>query len=531
MKILFVERIVEYIDPMHIELLSALARRNGHTTYLSVLAQDDLEADIRRIQPDLIAFGGVKTGEHTHYLRASRAVKKIAKGIPVIMGGPHLTFNPGIIEDESVDAIGVGECDEAWPEYLNALESSNGQNEIHSIKNIYTKKNWFEKWKNVSFDERRNDLANRKTYLDDLPFFDRELVYNKTHLKDFPMRSFMSSRGCPFQCAYCFEPIYNNVYRGKGPIYNRYSVKRLCAELKEMKERWPTQFIKFYDDLFWIHKKVDPWLEEFAEVYPREVGLPFFCLTRCNILTEDHLKLLKPAGLHSVTMSIEAGNDYLRNEIIKRRMSREDILNAFDLCNKYDIKTFANTILAIPVKSEIMKQQGKTAIDYDIESLDINIQCKVTFGEFTIAYPYPGCELSKYAEEHGWFSQIEDFDKLHHSYQSQSPMKCFTDKEKMMQSNLALLGTICLFFPWMRNLIVNYLIKWPLQRLYYPFYFIVKGYLNIFEIYPMRLSLRNLLMNILRGYKIDKRKHSPDKILYKSGSCKKSDKSLPAKVA
>src|SRR4051812_5879931 len=103
MKILFVERIVEYIDPMHLELMSAFARRAGHTTYLSVLAQDDLETDLKRIKPDLVAFGGVKTGEHRHYVQASRTIKKISKDIPIIMGGAHTTFNPEIVEDPGID--------------------------------------------------------------------------------------------------------------------------------------------------------------------------------------------------------------------------------------------------------------------------------------------------------------------------------------------------------------------------------------------------------------------------------------------
>ena len=42
MKIMFVPRTVEYIDPMNIELMSALARRVGHPTYLSILSQNQL---------------------------------------------------------------------------------------------------------------------------------------------------------------------------------------------------------------------------------------------------------------------------------------------------------------------------------------------------------------------------------------------------------------------------------------------------------------------------------------------------------
>lgn len=496
MKILFVERIVEYIEPMHVELMSALARKLGHTTYLSVMTHDDLEADINRIKPDLVAFSGVKTGEYRFLLQASQIPKKISSHIFVVMGGPHTTFFPEVIEEPTIDAIGVGECDDAWPQLLLALEKND---DIHSIKNIYTKENWFGKWKNATFDERRMGLTPRTTALDNLPFFDRELVFRKTHLEYFPLRSFMSSRGCPFECTYCFEPKFNLIYRGKGPIHNRYSVKRLCHELKEVKDRWQTQFIKFYDDLFWVSKQVDPWLEEFAEVYPAEVGLPFFCLTRCNVLTEEHLKLLKPAGLHSITMSIECGNDYIRNEIIKRHMTRDQILNAFHLCYKYDVKTFANNIYAIPLKPEIMKEHGKTAIDYDIESLDLNLQSKVVFGECGMAYPYPGCELSDYVEKNSWFEKT-DFERLHYSYNGESPLTCFTKKEKLMQKNLAMLSTVCLLFPWLRNLTVNFLIKLPLTRLYHLMFFLAKGYLVIFKIYPVRLSAKNFFVNIFRSY-------------------------------
>lgn len=509
MKILFVESIVEYIDPMNIELLSALARRSGHVTFLSVLKQDDLAADLARIKPDIVAFSA-KTGQHRTYFEAAKQTKKYSGKILTIMGGPHCTFFPGTIENPDIDVVGVGECDYAWPEFLTTLE--NGGN-INNIKNIFTKENWFGYFKNASVAERAGHLGPRVSDLDSLPFFDRELIYNHTHLRDFPMRSFMTSRGCPFECTYCFEPRFNIVYKGKGAIFNRYGVKRLCAELKETKERWPTQFIKFYDDLFFIRRNVDEWLEEFAEVYPREVGLPFFCLTRCNILSEEVLRLLKKAGLHSMTMSIEAGNDYVRNEIIKRRMTKEEIISAFELCNKYGVVTFANSIFGIPVQPEIMAQQGKTPLDYDIESLDINLRCGVVFGEFGTIFPYPGCELAEYVEKNGWFSS-EDFDRLHTSYQSESPLRCFTAKEKLMQNNLALLGTVCLLFPWLRNIVVRRLIKLKLTRLYFIAYYLVKGYLVIFKVYPLKLALWSMIRNAIRSFVIEIRKHFPGKTLY-----------------
>ncbi|MBU0683383.1 MAG: hypothetical protein KJ864_03740, partial [Candidatus Omnitrophica bacterium] len=52
------------------------------------------------------------------------------------MGGPHPTFYPECIKDSTLDAICVGEGDEAFPELLSALEN---KKDITQIKNIFTK--------------------------------------------------------------------------------------------------------------------------------------------------------------------------------------------------------------------------------------------------------------------------------------------------------------------------------------------------------------------------------------------------------
>jgi len=532
MKILFVERDVEYIDPMNIQLLSALAKVRGHATFLTILSQDDLQDDLKRIQPDMVAFSA-KTGEHVTYYRSNELVKRSSPNIFTIMGGPHPTFFPGLILTQDFDAVAIGECDDAWQQLLDALDAGRP---IDSIPNILTKTNASTMLRLASktsdheaagtlspsdppeyaFEVDPAFLRPRKTYLDDLPFYDRELVYRKTHLGRFPLRSFMSSRGCPFQCTYCFEPKFNTIYAGKGPIYNRYSVKRLCLELQELKERWPTQFIKFYDDMFILDRRVNPWLEEFVETYPREVGLPFFILTRANVLTRENLSALKSAGLHSLTMSIEAGNEYVRSKIVKRHMTMQQITDAYDLCYDQKVFTFANTILGIPLKQELMEAQGKTAFDYDIESLDLNIRCRVGYAEFPVLHPYPGCELAEYAVNNGFFDG--DFDKLFYSYQAESPFVCFSAKEVLMQKNLSLLGPLCVQFrqQWLRDLVVKVLVKLPLTKLYFFPWYLAKAYLNVFRLYPLKLPLWSVLVDF--GYSIRRewRKRAPNKSLYRN---------------
>ena len=129
---------------------------------------------------------------------------------------------------------------------------------------------------------------------------------------------------------------------------NRYSVDRLLAELEDMVRRHPTQFIKFYDDVFTF--RTDEWLMSFAEKYPKVIGLPFHCLTRADLVRRDPqiIDCLKKAGIKSISMSIESGNPFIREHILKRGMSEEDIRFAFDLCHRNKIHTFSNTILAVP---------------------------------------------------------------------------------------------------------------------------------------------------------------------------------------
>ena len=87
-----------------------------------------------------------------------------------------------------------------------------------------------------------------------------------------------------------------------------------------------------------------------------------------------------------------------------------------------------------------------------------------------------------------------------------------------MQKNLSLLGPVCVMFPrarWLRDLTVNVLIKLPLTKLYFFPWYLTKGYLNIFRVYPLRLSLPSLLRNVWYSIQREWRKRSPDKLMYR----------------
>ena len=117
--------------------------------------------------------------------------------------------------------------------------------------------------------------------LDELPLPDRELYYKYRFLRDMPMKRFISSMGCPYPCTFCHEPVIRSMYKQetKSDYVRRKSVRRTVDEIKYIADRYPLKHVHFSDDLFFIRNSYK-WLEEFAEVYPKEVGIPWNCNIR-----------------------------------------------------------------------------------------------------------------------------------------------------------------------------------------------------------------------------------------------------------
>jgi hypothetical protein len=582
-KILFVMIREENIDPLNIQLLSALAREGGHATFLNVLEHGDLDRDLTTIRPDLIAYSA-KTGESNTFFKVNREVRSAwGNRILSIMGGPHPTFNyqrmrlegeelrprangngqrGGIlpVEETRLDYMAVGEADESWPALLRALSRNESPDAIPGI---------------VTRTNRKPDgtirLGERTSFLDDLPYLDRDIVYDRTQLRFFGMRTHIASRGCPYPCTYCFNARFNQMYKGKGKTIHRYSVDRLLAELADLVRRYPTQFVKFNDDIFVF--RVDDWLLEFAEKYPQAVGRPFHCLTRCDLVrrSPEIVDVLKAAGLHSIYMSIESGNDFIRKHVMKRGMSEEDIRFAFDYCRKRGVHTFSNTILAVPTPlipppydpafarktAELLSHleehfgirtgdlraalaaDGETPeaardmvtdqlralglrhtdLEYELESLDINVTCRVSAGEFATLYPFPGAPITQYVIDTGAFDG--DFETLNESFQSGSPFTCFSEQEKMEQLNVSYLGPVLLVFPRLRDFAVKHLIRRPFTKLYFLAYFFVRAFLMGRRIYPLHYSAGQLLARVKASFAREVAKRFPER-------ARKRKKFLPA---
>jgi anaerobic magnesium-protoporphyrin IX monomethyl ester cyclase len=367
--------------------LSAILKANGHETDLLLVSHTpDLMGAIRKFDPGLIAFSAL-TGVHLSLEQLAVQIKR-EMNVPVIIGGPHPTYSPDMINRPGIDIICRGEGELAMLELADAMEHDR---DVTKIRNLSVKT----KDGTIHTNELRPPVP-----LDELPPPDRDLYYAKYgFLAKMPMKRFISSMGCPYPCTFCHEPVIRALYKSetKSDYLRRKSVNRIVAEIKDIKERYPLRHVHFSDDLFFIRNNYK-WLEEFAEVYPKEVGLPWNCNIRYDSVTQHAANLLEKAMCYGGAVGLESGNEEIRRVVIRKQSKNDHIVEGARLLREKKIKVLTTNMIGLP---------GET-LDNALETVELNMRLKSDYVRANTFLLFPGLPLVEYARQGGYID--EDFD-------------------------------------------------------------------------------------------------------------------------
>ena len=83
-------------------------------------------------------------------------------------------------------------------------------------------------------------------------------------------------------------------------------------------------------------------LQELADLYSKEIRLPFWLQTRPETITEERIRLLKKMNVSNINIGLEHGNEKYRREVLKRAMSNDLIISAFKILNNANIPKKSN---------------------------------------------------------------------------------------------------------------------------------------------------------------------------------------------
>jgi anaerobic magnesium-protoporphyrin IX monomethyl ester cyclase len=473
MRVLFVEKQIDY-EPLGLLTLSSVLRQAGHDVRLAIASEEDPVAVAQDWQPDVVGYS-VYTGSQTYYRDLNLRIKKVVDVVSVF-GGPHPTYFPEFVEEAGVDGVCIGEGEGAILDLVNALAEGRPLTGIE---------NW---WFNIHDRIEHNPVRPAEDDLDVLPFPDRELLFERdAFTRQSGIKHFITSRGCPYDCTYCFNHALAELYGGGGKRLRQMSVDKVVEEVKGVQVRYPMQFVVFLDDLFIVYAH---WLRELAERFPREVGLPFFCNVRANLVTPEKVALLKQAGCASVGMGLETGNPALRNKLLKRNMSDEQIVEASRIIREAGIELLTTNMLGLP---------GGT-LENDFETLALNHACKPAYANAFLYQPYPRTELGEYARTNGHVEgSLDDIDP---SAWERSVLRFASSEEKRQIENLNKLFALAVEWPGLTGL-VRQLIKLPPNSIFRLVYKLWKGYAIKNRMHPYRPSTREFVQTVRRFMKFD----------------------------
>jgi radical SAM superfamily enzyme YgiQ (UPF0313 family) len=166
----------------------------------------------------------------------------------------------------------------------------------------------------------------------------------------------------------------------------------VIEEIEDILKKHSFNAVIFHDDIMPFNKD---WLREFSREYKNRIRLPFICNLRVDLASEDSLHLLKEAGCTQVCLGIESGNEFIRNEVMRRKISTEEILQAFRLCKKLGLATKSFNMVGLPFED----------MDKILDTIKLNVAVQPDIIQVSIFYPYPKTELFKLCAQKGLISQ------------------------------------------------------------------------------------------------------------------------------
>lgn len=422
-KILFIQN---YNEPLSGIMSVASYLKKKHQVAVAKGSFADITSKLQLFRPDLVGIHALSI-DHNWALKVAESVKLTQKKVLVLLGGPHPTFYREIVRNKYVDAICIGEGERAVENLLNAIDR---KEEYINIRSIWIKQNG-QLYKN----EAGTLLAPKEIPIPDIA------IYNEyPNILKSGSLGIVCSRGCPFDCSFCSNYTLNKMYGGR--FFRFREIDDIIKEITQGLKARKIKTIIFQDDIFGMNNK---WLDSFLRQYRQKVNLPFYCLLRCDLISERLVDQLKAAGCFRVGVGVESGDEHIRIKVLNKKLSNQAIEKAVNILKDKSLEFHTFNMFGLP--QEDFRSAMKT--------LNLNIRLRPDPAKSIIFQPFPGTKF--FSEEVKKSILSPDFSMFKINY------KYSNDAAKIQR--LQKLFMIIVKFPIIKYL-VPLLVRLPLDGFY-----------------------------------------------------------------
>lgn len=348
----------------------------------------DLPEIVREFRPGLT---GIKTYTKDLYEVGAIVEKLKATASPpmVAVGGPHPSADPaGTLEMmPGADFAVVGEGEEVFPDLCTRIEDGCDLDSVGRSGSV----------RGLAWRSKAGVTFTRARPVEEIDGFglpDWDELSPSSYPKDYSGAvyvPFMTTRGCPYRCAYCA----GHLVTGRRLRFRK--ISNIIAELRNLKDHFGVHEFCHVDDNFTLNGK---FAREVCRAMIREgLGLRWRCTNglRLDSLDEQTLKLMEEAGCCSVYIGVESGSQRVLD-----RMGREAALQVM----KEKVGLIARATGMHMLGFFIIGYPGEERSDI-LRSIELAASLPLDMASFFLFTPHPGTEVYEELEKSGRLKDVD----------------------------------------------------------------------------------------------------------------------------
>jgi len=377
--------------PLGLLYVGGALRRNGYDVKIYHVMSSQISHAAKEIVKENPLFAGfsVLTGQTIQACADLSKRLKESGGIPIVWGNAHPSLlSEQCLGEDYIDYVVIGEGEETSVELANALSEGADVSSIHGLG-----------YKNdgqIIVNPRRPPIKDMDKYPMDWSLIeDRMEQYLNPYWDRKRMLHTVSSRGCPYDCAFC----YNAKFSCRR--WNCHSAEFVIDQVQWLQKKFNIDAVSWDDDNFFTQK-------ERAFKIVEKLSLPYYCESRAEYINDEFAERLSETDCRLILMGMESGSDRILRSINKG-CTVEDNLNAVRNLAKYKNVCISGSFM-FGLPTETYDEFQKT-IDLIIKMLKIKPQMTFTAGFYM---PYPGTELYDLVKTMGFYSpeKTEDWERM-----------------------------------------------------------------------------------------------------------------------
>ena len=363
-------------------------------TYLG--GNETLSTHLQRVaelKPDLYGLS-FKTQMTRIAYRTINAVKTRFPQLPVIAGGQHVSALPHeIMERTSVDAAFRGECEET---IITLIERFNGGLNCREIPGaIYRDGDTVV----------TNTVLPLKAKIDELAWPAWDMVTptdfpGMPYKRSYPYLGVMISRGCPFQCTFCSEPVWK--IHGR-PSFRARSPEEIAKEVEHVYAMGVREMRLLCEEFNVNEKWCCEVLDRIIALGHKDLYLNFNI--RGDVMSDRLAVAMRAANVWMVNIGIESASDRtLRG--VKKRVTVAEIEETCKILVSHDIKVmgYFQFFLAWEEDGALCWESGADASRTIRWALDLRRRGLIHYMATAVASPRPATPLFDLAAKYRLFN-------------------------------------------------------------------------------------------------------------------------------